>query len=388
MDRRTILIILFPIIIIGFASFRNVEGFLTTLFSSFQVPVISQEKVKIISEESIVIDVVKQSEPSVVTIAIKKSINKSSTIDSFFFFDFPSKSKETEDEFENIGSGFIVDKDGLIVTNKHVVSSSDSQYQVLVSSGKKYEVKQIYRDPLNDIAVLKIDPNENKNPQLKSVQLGDSSKIQVGQLVIAIGTALGEFNNTVTTGVVSGIGRGIMASDQFDQTVEELSGVIQTDAAINPGNSGGPLFNSVGQVIGVNTAVSQNGQNIGFALPINMIKSSLDNFNKTGRFERAYLGVGYKLIDQNVAIANDLPAGAYIQTVVDGSAADKAGIRVGDVITQVDKKKLVEKKYEISTIVSKKKIGDKLMLTVYREDENGRPSTKNIEVTLLASPQQ
>jgi S1-C subfamily serine protease len=345
------------------------------------------ENVKIVSEESVVIDVVKNAEPSVVTIAAKRSGDAPVQLSPFSFFGFDtSELEEGEDDPQNIGSGFIVTKDGLVVTNKHVVNNTSYEYQVHVSNGKKYAVKQIYRDPTNDIAILKVDPNENRGNNLKPVVLGDSNKIQVGQLAIAIGTALGEFNNTVTTGVVSGVGRGILAGDQVEMSVEELSDVIQTDAAINPGNSGGPLLNSSGQVIGVNTAVSRSGQNIGFALPINTIKDSISNFNITGKFDRAYLGVGYKLIDQKLAIANDLPAGAYIQTVVDGSAAQKAGIKPGYVITHIDKKKLVAGKYEISTIVSKKKIGDKLTLTIYSEDANGNATTKDIVVTLSAAP--
>lgn len=389
MEKRTIVIIaVIVIFILGARNFSQApNASLKSFFKSLGTPSITKENVQIVSEESVVIDVVKKAEPSVVTIAARRNGDTPIQLSPFFLFGFGTGELNREDnEPQNIGSGFVVTREGLIVTNKHVVSSTTYEYQVLTSNGKKYQVKQIYRDPVNDIAILKIDPNENRGSALKPVSLGDSDKIKVGQLAIAIGTALGEFNNTVTTGVVSGVGRGILAGDQLEQSIEELSDVIQTDAAINPGNSGGPLLNSSGQVIGVNTAVSQNGQNIGFALPINKIKDSIDNFNKTGKFDRAYLGVGYKLISQELAIANNLPAGAYIQTVVGGSAADKAGIKVGDVITKVDGKRLVAGDYEISTIVARKKIGDKLKLTVYHEDDDGKAVTKDIEVTLLAAP--
>ena len=153
------------------------------------------------------------------------------------------------------------------------------------------------------------------------IELGDSSKIKVGQLAIAIGTALGEFRHTVTTGVISGLGRGISKT---------LDNVIQTDAAINLGNSGGPLLNSAGQVIGVNTAVSQQGQNIGFAIPINVIKDAIDNFNKTGQFSRPFMGVRYRQIDQKTALLNDIPSREpYVEEIVEGSPAEKAGIVAG-----------------------------------------------------------
>ena len=183
------------------------------------------------------------------------------------------------------------------------------------------------------------------------IELGDSSKIKVGQLAIAIGTALGEFCHTVTTGVISGLGRGISKT---------LDNVIQTDAAINLGNSGGPLLNSAGQVIGVNTAVSQQGQNIGFAIPINVIKDAIDNFNKTGQFSRPFMGVRYRQIDQKTALLNDVPQGAYVEEIVEGSPAEKAGIVAGDIIT---------KPKEIAKEVSQRKIGDVIEVEVYRDGE-------------------
>ena len=274
------------------------------------------------------------------------------------------------------------------MTNKHVVNDTSLKYSVTTNNGKTYSVQKIYRDPLNDIAIIQINPSDNAGNTLKPVRMGDSSRLQVGQLAIAIGTALGEFNNTVTTGVISGLGRGITAGSQLEGTVEELSDVIQTDAAINPGNSGGPLLNASGQVIGVNTAVSQSGQNIGFALPINKIKDSINNFNSTGQFNRPYLGVAYQVITRDMALRNDLPEGAYIQTVVAGSAADKAGIKVGDIIEKVDGEKLVAGKVELSTLIGRKKVGDSMTLVIYREDDSGTASTFEKKVILNSAPEQ
>lgn len=344
------------------------------------------EKVKIITEESVTIDIVKNEGPSVVTIAeqIRESDNSNSPFDfgPFSFFNTPRQVEPTPSEPQSIGSGFIIDKDGLVLTNKHVVSDTAGTYQIITSTDKKYKVSKIYRDPLNDVALLKIEPSENAGNTLKPITLGDSSNLQVGQYVIAIGTALGEFKNTVTTGVVSGLGRGITAGSPFEGSVERLDNVIQTNAAINPGNSGGPLLNSSGQVIGVNTAVSQAGQNIGFAIPINVIKDSLKNFNDTGKFERPYLGVMYKVISKNLAILNDLPEGAYVQQVVSGSPADKAGIKSGDVIIKIDNNKINDKQ-QVSELIAKKKVGDTIIITLFREEK-----TLEIKVVLESAPGQ
>lgn len=286
---------------------------------------------------------------------------------------------------QNIGSGFVVSTDGLLITNKHVVSDTGAKYQIITNSDKKYDVTKIYRDPLNDIAILQIDPNQNPKEKLKPVTLGDSSNLQVGQFVIAIGTALGQFRNTVTTGVISGLGRGITAGDEFAGYVEKLDNVIQTDAAINPGNSGGPLLNSSGQVIGVTSAVAQNGQNIGFALPINLIKDSIKNFNEHGQFNRPYLGVSYKMLDQKVALLNNVVQGAYVQNVVAFSPAEKAGLQQGDIIVKIDGQSVNTSNTadELSTIISDKKVGDKITLSVWRNSK-----TMDVSVVLEAAPNQ
>lgn len=345
---------------------------------------IEEDRVRIQSEESVVIDSVKKVGPSVVTIVedLPAQTGNSFNYGPFSIFGFTEPSIE-DPEPRNIGSGFVVSADGLIVTNKHVVSDTSAKYQVLTSEDKTYDVERIYRDPLNDIAILKITVAAGEGQALKPVEMGDSGSLSVGQFVIAIGTALGQFRNTVTTGVISGLGRGITAGNAFEGFAEKLDNVIQTDAAINPGNSGGPLLNSSAQVIGVNSAVASSAQNIGFALPINLIKTSLDNFNKGGQFDRAFLGVSYRMLDSEIASLNDLVAGAYVDSVVAASPAETAGIQRGDIITHFNNSRIEKDKFELSTVISQNKIGDKVTLKVWRQGE-----VKDVAVTLGKTPDQ
>lgn len=316
---------------------------------------------ELVDAESVVTRVVEQATPSVVTVSISKTQVITDLLGQFFG---NQNTQETKNIEQDVGTGFIISSDGLIVTNKHVVADLQAKYRVIIGKDEILEVKQIYRDPLNDLAILKVEKTD-----LKPVIMGDSDKIKVGQSVIAIGTALGEFRSTVTTGVISGLGRGITAGSPVEGS-ERLENVIQTDAAINPGNSGGPLFNSSGNVIGVNVAVSQSGQNIGFALPINIVKESIDNFRTTGEFERPYLGVAYQMITKQAALLNEVPQGAYVQNVVASGPAEKAGIKIGDIITQIDGIKLNDdKNSSVVTIVNKKKIGDEVEVKVWREKQ-------------------
>lgn len=336
---------------------------------------LDKEKVKVVTEESVVIDVVDKVSPSVVTIGIKKTQQLVNPFGNFFdpfgFFGTPggNQQKPQEQKIEqDIGSGFIVAKDGMIVTSKHVVVDTEAGYKVITKDNKELQVEKIYRDPVVDLAIIKVNPG---GTDLKPIELGDSSQLKVGQFVIAIGTALGEFRNTVTTGVISGLGRGIIAGDMSGGSSEKLENVIQTDAAINPGNSGGPLLNSAGQVIGVNAATAQAGQNVGFAIPISVVKDSLDNFNKTGKFERPFLGVKYKMISRDLALLNDLPEGAYVVEVSTGSGAEKAGVKKGDIITKADGQKITEDSGGLAKIIQGKKAGDSLELEIWR---NGKTS--------------
>lgn len=329
---------------------------------SLKPDTVVQTKMEIVDEETVVTRVVESSTESVVTVAISKDVINNS-LDVFRqMFGVSQEKAETTNIERDIGTGFIISEDGLIVTNKHVVSEVGAKYKVVIGKDETVEVVNIYRDPINDLAIIKV----NKTG-LKPVEMGDSSKLKVGQTVIAIGTALGEFRSTVTKGVISGLGRGITAGG-FGVVMEKLEDVIQVDAAINSGNSGGPLFDSSGRVIGVNVAVSQGGQNIGFALPINLVKQSVNNFKTTGEFDRPYLGVAYQVISKEAALLNEVPAGAYIQTIIENSPAQKAGLKIGDIITEVDGQKLVEMEdNSIAGIVNQKKIGDTINIKYFRD---------------------
>lgn len=315
------------------------------------------------SGELTVADVAEVASDSVVTVAIE---TQQQIMQSPFqlFFGIPDSSDPSESRQiqRDIGSGFVVDSTGLIVTNKHVVSDATAKYKIVDKNDKEYEVTRIYRDPSTDLAILKVD-----GASLPPLGLGDSSTLRVGEPVIAIGTALGEFRHTVTTGVISGLGRGITAFGSLSG-MEELENVIQTDAAINPGNSGGPLLNSKGMVIGVNVAVSANAQNVGFALPINVIKDSITNFNQTGQFDRPFFGVRYTIISREAALANEVPQGAYIREVIADSTAAEAGIQEGDILTKVDGQSLTDDQ-NLAEIINKKRIGDQMQITFWREGE-------------------
>lgn len=320
-------------------------------------------------------DVAERASRSVVTVAIRR---QETSLDPFseslfgFGFRLPRRT-QSEEVQRDIGTGFVVGDQGLIVTNKHVVNDANTQYLVVDKDNNEYQVSQIYRDPTNDIALLKVD-----GANLPSLPLGDSDRLRVGQSVIAIGTALGEFRHTVTTGVVSGLGRGIEAGDPFGGVVESLEDVIQTDAAINPGNSGGPLLDSAGSVIGVNVAVSAAGQNIGFAIPINVIKASIDNFNQTGQFNRSFLGVRYRMISEQAALFNEVPQGAYIVEVVEGSSAADAGLEPGDIMVEFDGKSL--KDNDLATLINEQQPGERVTVKYWREQEE-----RTVEVTLKST---
>ncbi|OGK16389.1 hypothetical protein A2774_02955 [Candidatus Roizmanbacteria bacterium RIFCSPHIGHO2_01_FULL_39_12c] len=329
----------------------------------------NSEKQVVVYEESVITKVVEESLPSVVTIGISKTTSTGDffEIDPFNPFSpfrrIPGRERNVE---QNIGSGFFISPDGLIITNKHVVQDSDADYRVLTNDNQEFEVAKIYRDPLNDLAILKINTSG-----LKPLKLGNSSKLKLGQLTIAIGTPLGEFQNTITSGIVSGLGRGITAGSPFEEYVEKLDNVIQTDAAINPGNSGGPLLNSNGEVIGVNTAIASEVQNIGFAIPVNVVKDLMVNFNRTGgSFERPYIGVRYKIIDRQTAVLNDLVEGAYVIEVLEDSPAQQAEIQEEDVIIEFDGQKVNgDDDQSLAKKILEKKIGQRVDLKIWRNGE-------------------
>jgi S1-C subfamily serine protease len=276
---------------------------------------------------------------------------------------------------QSAGTGMIVTKDGYILTNKHVIDGA-SKVQVITDAGDTYtDVEIVGTDPLNDVAYLKI-----KNAKdLPTVTLGDSKTIAVGQPVLAIGNALGAYQNTVTQGVISGTGRSLEAGDSNGQNTETLTDMLQTDAAINPGNSGGPLVNAAGDVIGINTAVSTSANGLGFAIPISATKGMLNRIIAGKSAERAVLNLSYTTVTASLAKKNDLPVskGAYVSKVIAGGPADEAGIEKGDIITKVGNVE-VGRAGSISTLVGEYQVGDKVELTYRRGDD-----TKTAVVTLV-----
>jgi 2-alkenal reductase len=318
----------------------------------------------VVIEESAVIDVVQKASPAVVSVIARQV--------SFSPLTGPAASDSS------IGTGFIVRADGLVITNKHVVSSNSARYRVVLKDGTDYPVQKINRDPFLDLAILKIDTGGKTLPTL---ELGDSSQVKVGQTAIAIGNALGRFTNTVTVGVISGIGRGVTASGGFGRS-EFLDDVLQTDAALNPGNSGGPLLDLSGEVIGINVATTQGAENIGFSIPVNAAKSVLKNFEQAGRIVRPFLGVEYVIITEDISVLRKLPQGAFIQRVVKDSPAEKAGLKAGDIIVKVDDQAINEKS-TLSNAIRARQVGDSLKLAV---DRNGEQV--NLTATLGEAPNE
>jgi serine protease Do len=356
-------------------------------------PTVTQT-IKVVSEESQVIDAVKKNSPAVVSIIATADVpryeqcyqhspvpNVPDDFQQFFNFDIPSLCQNgTQKQKIGAGSGFIVSSDGYIVTNKHVVENENAEYTVVLNDeknqGKKLIAKVLSRDPANDIAVLKIDEK-----YLPYISFGDSSKLQVGQTAIAIGYALGQFDNTVTKGVVSGLSRSITAGGlSTGDGSEKLTGLIQTDAAINPGNSGGPLLGIDGNAIGMNTAMA-DGQSLGFAIPINLVKGDFEQVKNKGTIsapEKAFLGVRYQPITADLKNNNKLPYDygmlvirgdkATDLAVLPGSPADKAGITENDIILEADGKKLDESNL-LSDVIATKKPGDTVELKIFHKGE-------------------
>jgi serine protease Do len=344
-----------------------------------------------LTEDSAIIDVVKKASPSVVSVVISKDLNKipgfgTSPFDQDPFFNFfgrsnPSTPNSSTPNVQPIGagSGFFVSNDGTIITNKHVVDDPQASYSVITNDGKKYDAKVLTRDPVSDLAILKIDVKNSSH-----LDLADSGAIQIGQRVIAIGNSLGQYQNTVTSGIVSGIGRKITAGGA--QGEEQLEGVIQTDAAINPGNSGGPLLNISGQVIGINTAIDREGQLVGFAIPSSDASKAVASFQKNGRIIRPFLGVRYIIITPAMAEQQNLPRnyGALVIrgstatdfAVLPGSPADKAGISENDIILKVDGTRLDEEN-NLSKLLKNSSVGDTVTLRIYHKGDE-----KDVKVTL------
>lgn len=300
----------------------------------------------VVLEENAVIDVIESSKPAVVSI-----VSERVGVDPYRGF-FSQES--------GIGTGFIVE-DGFVFTNRHVVEG-EAEYRVVLNDGEtSLKVLDVQKDPLNDFAILKIEETEVDLPTLA---LGDSDNLKVGQTVIAIGNVLGEFDNTASKGIISGIGRSIVAANGPFGGGELLDNVIQTDAALNPGNSGGPLLDLDGNVIGINVARA-GADNVGFSIPINSIKAVYESFKNFGEIRRPYIGVQYRMNTEPQSKINRLPVGAVIENVLADSPAEKAGLERFDVILKIDEVDL-NGDNTLSRVVSNLQVGDKVKLTVDR----------------------
>jgi len=325
-------------------------------------------------EKSPIIEIAKRVCPAVITIVISRDLPQ---IEGFYFFPYGGqefivpKMQKGKKEKTKIGggSGFIVSQDGYVLTSNHVVSEKEADYTVIYEPNKTYPAKVISRDPINDVAVLRI---QGKN--FPYLELADSDKIELGETVIAVGNALGEFHDTVSTGVVSGLSRYITAFSGLSRQAEMLRGLIQTDAAINPGNSGGPLVNIEGKVIGINTATVIGAQNIGFAIPINYAKKDLEEVKKYGKIKRPFLGVKYIILNKEIAKKDKLAVdyGALIvrealgePPIIEGGAAEKAGIKEFDIILECQGEKITEEN-SLSYILQKYKINEEISLKILR----------------------
>ncbi|MDA1335123.1 MAG: trypsin-like peptidase domain-containing protein [bacterium] len=324
------------------------------------------------NHETEIIHAVEKILPSVVSIIISKHADAVAQT-----LPFPGMNTDTlpKDEKGNIkiggGSGFIISRDGLVLTNKHVIADRDADYTIFDQDGSRSGVQVLARDPIHDVAILKMDPPK----RFAVAPLGTGEGLRLGQTVIAIGNALGEFQSSVSTGVVSGLSRMISAVSDMSGHQERLRGLIQTDAAINPGNSGGPLMDIHGRVIGINSAVVFGAQNIGFAIPIEKAKRDLDDIKEHGHIRRPFLGIRYILVNKALQQHFSLPVdyGALIvkeempgdHAVVPGSPADKAGLKDGDLVLACNQKAITEKN-SLEDILENTFPGDGVSLTFLR----------------------
>lgn len=343
-------------------------------------PVISKiNQQQALNESELISALAKNVSPSVVSVDVTTTV----TQETFF--------GTRSGEQQGAGTGIIISEDGYIVTNRHVIDSKASNVSVTMSDGTKYDNVQVIgrtneSSPL-DVAFLKI--KDTKGKKLPAAKLGDSSKVQVGDKVIAIGNALGQFQNTVTSGIISGFGRSVEAGDGYSAS-ETLQNLIQTDTAINEGNSGGPLVNISGEVIGINTAIAGGGaQNIGFAIPIGDIQGLIKSVLTKGKLEQPYLGVRYVSLNDDYAYEYNLSVkrGAYItassrggDAILKGSPAEKAGLKEKDIITEINGQK-IDENHSLLSLISKHPVGEEVSLKVVRDGKN-----QTIKVKLEATP--
>ncbi|HVW23675.1 MAG TPA: trypsin-like peptidase domain-containing protein [Candidatus Saccharimonadales bacterium] len=352
---------------------------------------VSNEKRIVTSQSQLINRIAKTVGPSVVSVNVDITPSTSDNVDPFGFFGFSQPQQE-----QAAGTGIIISSDGIIMTNRHVVPDGTTKVSVTLSDGTELKNCSVLgrtsdSDSL-DVAFIKV--NNLQGHKLTAANIGNSSMVQVGDNVVAIGNALGQFQNTVTSGIISGYGRTVQASNSSGSSSgnENLDDLFQTDAAINEGNSGGPLVNLNGQVIGINTAIAGDAQNIGFAIPINDVKGLISQILKTGKFQRPYLGVHYIPLTADAADAYDLSVtnGAFIApsndpdqpSVITGSPAAAAGLQVNDIITALDGVK-IDQNHSLTSLIDQHQVGDKVNLTILRSGK-----TVHVRVALGAAPTQ
>lgn len=365
------------------------EAATTTVSKIIAPPKPAEEYKSTIDYEERIIKAVEIAAPSVVSIVVTKNVAIIERCLFNPFGDLPPGFEEFFEQFEfsrpcpkgtkekeiGGGSGFVVSSDGLIITNKHVVSDSGASYTAFTNDGKKYSAKVLAVDPFQDLAIVKIDA-----AGLPVLKLGDSDSIKLGQTVIAIGNALGEFRNTVSVGIISGLSRKITASGGGIR--ETLEGIIQTDAAINPGNSGGPLLNLKGEAIGINVAIVSGAQNISFAIPVNKAKRDIESVKGTGKILIPFLGVRYYLITPEVKEREKLSVdyGVIVRGGEDGAAvipdspAAKAGVMPEDIILEFNSER-VDENHALGSLIQKYQVGDTIQLKILR---NGKEILVNL----------
>lgn len=356
----------------------------------------------IITQENLIIDIVDKVSSAVVSIVATKDLPvvEQYFINPFenddFFKNLPEgflpdvqipqyRQKGTEKKQVSSGTGFFISKEGLLITNKHVVEDTEAEYSIIMNDGRKIEAEVLARDPFQDIAILEVKDGES---EFNYISLGNSDNIKVGQTVIAIGNALGEFQNTVSVGIISGLNRNIIAQGSLSGP-KELQEIIQTDAAINLGNSGGPLLDLKGNVIGINTAMVKGAENVGFALPINIAKKGIKDIEEFGKIVYPFMGIRYTIINNAIKEDRDLNVNYGLllgdgpngePAVIADSPADKAGLKEGDIILKFDEVKL-DTNSALAIILSNKRVGDKVNLKVLRGEKD-----INIEIILEERP--
>lgn len=330
--------------------------------------------------KSPIINIAKKVCPAVISVVVSKDLPK---VEDFYSFPYggkeyimPMAGKDGKSITEKTqiggGSGFIISRDGYVMTSNHVVSDLNAEYTVIIDPEHKHAAKVLSRNPINDVAILKIE-----GKKFPYIELADSDTIELGEDVVAIGNPLGEFSDTLSRGIVSGLSRYISAYGGLDHQMQNLRGLIQTDAAINPGNSGGPLVNMRGRVIGINTAMIMGAQNIGFAIPINYAKKDLHEIKRFGKLVVPFLGVKYVILSKEMAQANKLPVsdGALVvrealgePPVIKDSAADKAGIKEFDILLECNGQKITAENH-LAGMLQKCKIGHETEFKVLRDGQ-------------------